>query len=83
MTLGGELIGVSSNDIFGAEKAANEETTPLDGDAGDAVFDVERGGVPKDVVVVASLEDDEVEEEEESEVEVLSVERAGTVGAVR
>lgn len=79
VTLGGELIGVSSNDILGAEKAANEETTPLEGDPGEAVLDA-GGGVPDDVE--ASLDDEEAEEVV-SEVEVLSVERAGTVGAVR
>lgn len=37
VALGGESIGVVSNDILGAEKAAKEETTPRDGDPGEVV----------------------------------------------
>lgn len=79
MTLGGELIGVSSNDIFGAEKAAKDDTTPREGEPGEVALEDEGGGVPEEVEAILEDEESVVEDDDV----VLSVERAGTVGAVR
>jgi hypothetical protein len=77
--LGGELIGVSCNDILGAEKAAKDETTPLEGEAGvpDLAAD-DGGGVEDEVDALAPAVVDEDEEVDE-----VDLSRDGTVGAER
>lgn len=74
------MIGVPSRDIFGAEKAAKDETTPLDGDPGEAVLEA-GGGVVRDDV--DAIFDDESDVDVDEVLSVEDEERAGTVGAVR